>query len=114
MKKTMICLVALFVVLGLYATVYAQAGGNQAGGVAPTGKICKPGAIPYLSGGQSQLFEAESHFEAQCTCNQVAEHYKQYVCYATPSSAMATGQAPSTLSPAVPLWYCQCSKTKTW
>ena len=106
MKKTMICLVALFVALGLCATVYAQAGGYQGGGGPANAKICKPGEMPTLSGGQSQLFEAESHFEAQCTCNQVAEHYKQYVCYATSSVTTAASRPP--------LWYCLCSKTKKW
>ncbi len=107
MKKTAICLVALFVVLGLYATVCAQAGGDQTGGFTPQVKICKPGAIPLLAGDESQFFEAESHFEAQCTCNQVAARYKQYVCYATPSSSKAESVPPG-------LWYCLCSKTKTW
>ncbi len=103
MKKVMICLAVLFVVLGLCATVFAQDNGSQAG-EAMKGKICKPGAIPILSGGQTQLFEAENQFEAQCTCNQTAEHYKQYVCYATPTVTKTE----------IPLWYCLCSKKKTW
>ena len=96
MKKAMIWLAALFVVLGLCAAVYAQAGGY--GGPPPKTKICKPGAIPSLSHGQSQYFEAKSHFEAQCTCNRVAAKYKQYVCYAVKGFAT--------------VWDCMCKKTK--
>ena len=106
MKKAMICLAVLFVVLGLCATVYAQAGGYN--GPPPKTKICKPGAIPIVSGAYSQWFEAESHFEAQCTCNQAAEKYKQFVCYATSSETTAARPEEQ------PLWYCVCSKTKTW
>ena len=105
MKKTVIFLVMLFAVLGLCATVYAQAGGNS--GPPPKTKICKPGAVPIVSGAYSQWFEAKSHFEAQCTCNQAAEKYKQYVCYAKSSSTTAA-------RPEEPLWYCVCSKTKKW
>ena len=101
MKKTMICLAVLFVVSGLCATVYAQAGGHRGGGASNL-KICKPGEIPVLYSGriESQFFQAESHFEAQCTCNRVAVKYKQYVCYATPH--LAEGG----------LWTCLCRKTK--
>ena len=99
MKKIMICLVVLFVALGLCATVYAQAGGNQTSGGPSKLKICKPGQIPVLSYGRTQYFQAKSHFQAQCTCNQVAERYAQYSCYAV---ALAEG----------PLWSCLCSKTK--
>ena len=102
MKKAVICLLSLFIVLGLSATVFAQNGDN---GDNSKVKICKPGAIPVLSGPETQLFQAASHFEAQCTCNQVAEHYQQFVCYATPS--VTSANVP-------PLWYCLCSKKKTW
>ncbi len=104
MKKVMLCLAAAFVLFGLCTMVYAQGSRYQTAQATEQGKICKPGAVPIISGGQSQLFEAEDQFQAQCTCNQAAERYKQYVCYATPTVTKTE----------IPLWYCLCSKKKTW
>ncbi|MDA8086862.1 MAG: hypothetical protein M0Z75_09200 [Nitrospiraceae bacterium] len=103
MKRMGIFLLALVFALGFAAAVYAQNGGSEP----EAGKICKPGSVPILSGTQTQLFETEdptSHFDAQCTCNQVAESYHQYSCYAVPSS-QSTRNVPK-------LWYCLCKEKK--